>query len=83
MTIQDDLMGAIYLATGDEEPIASLLAVFGGGEIENQIGQTRQIAGIKSYDTLLPNYDSTRFGIEADDDDVEGNLVLVPEFPNM
>lgn len=78
--LPDNLMEPIYSATGTLDLIPSIFAVFGGGEIRNRYSQG-WIEGIESYDTLLPNYDSTSNAANAAD--VEGNLVLVPAFPNV
>ena len=79
--LPDNLMEPIYSATGTYDPIPSIFAVFGGGETINRYSQAAWIEGIESYDTLLPNYDSTSNAANAAD--VQGNLVLVPAFPNV
>ena len=77
--LQWDPLDPIIHITGDTDPLPSILAVFGGGEIDDSIGQTRHIACIKSYNTVLPNYDSTNY-VSVNAADVEGNVVLVPAF---
>lgn len=73
--IPEAIMDPIVFMTGETDPISSILAVFGGGQISNQLGQTVQIAGIASYTDLLSNYDSTN-SAAVNAADVEGNLVF-------